>query len=1061
MEGNRAQIDRLYRKIRQGKAVLFLGAGASMTASAPSGKQLSEEIQKEFLGKANSIDDVIETCSKVLDTPGINRSDLEDFIRAKLNVQPSASHMALTNFRWQAVFTTNFDDLIELAYRISKDPIQNRCEVIFDNRYSRTESDYLEVVRVFKLMGCIHGNDRNSRMALTRADYNRKIQQRDGLFRSLKDFSKDGTIIYVGYGFGDYIARDIIDEIRDEYPHDELPWSWAVLSSCDERTEQVLRERRILPLRINFEDFIKEIKSSPDDSQTPTEAGCRTVTVKGIPVEIPIGDWRMYDQHFEFLHDEIGDEEIIDELDEKRRFLEGGSHIWTGIRRNWVFRRHACKPLFLTLTKCLESSSHDVPTILLKGPAGSGKTLTSRTVAHDVYNKEGIPCLFLNPNKEKLDYKVIDSFWRQLATHYRRQGPANEPISILIVLDEAAARFQDVRRLPQFLRSRGIPATILAISRENEWVQAIGREGPLLQDTQIIPDKFDSHTEASELINHLINIKILPATHDIDYWVSRIRRDYENSFWNTLYHLVEPTRPPLLKAVKDEYDNLLDIAKRAYSYICLFYRFGIPLDLELLARALDCSYEVFVNSVYSPASKGVIYEDDKYTSVDITRFRARTRLIAECVIDYRYPSSMDWLADLEYVATKLLPQNRNEVETIQNLLVRRLGPNGTHRIDRLSDLMPVFKAVTEASGVVDSTILHHIALLLMEEREFEKAEKYAQWALDVLRDPDAQIHFKTESPQNVYNTLGMIAARKGLYHDKNGELKNAEASFKAAVEFFGNARSGEFPNAYPYYGEAWMYRQQASYASGSDKLVLLAKSLEILDESVGNVDQDGESALRELEAKLISDLSSNEIFKLYIKDLRTKNMSTARYLEARAATYQHGEYSLDSAYKMLQDALEKTPDHIPCLRLVSQLHRQIHPHDWKGWFDILRHRFLLEDVTGQCGLLFGLAHACCQMGNFQEASKYFQDLDSESSGHPRRSGIIEILRDDSNTPKIFGADITRLTARNDGWLNSSEIGFEVKFIPLAQKFTVQKGQTVNFELALNYRGLLAVNLRPT
>ena len=61
-------------------------------------------------------------------------------------------------------------------------------------------------------------------MALSRSDYNRKIQQREGLFRLLKDMAKDGTIIYIGYSFKDLIVRDILDEIRDEIPLDEMPW---------------------------------------------------------------------------------------------------------------------------------------------------------------------------------------------------------------------------------------------------------------------------------------------------------------------------------------------------------------------------------------------------------------------------------------------------------------------------------------------------------------------------------------------------------------------------------------------------------------------------------------------------------------------------------------------------------------------------------------------------------------------------------------------------------------------------------------------------------------------
>ena len=53
------------------------------------------------------------------DTIGINRTEIEEFIRSKMNVQPSEAHLDLCRIRWQAIFTTNYDDLIETAYRIA------------------------------------------------------------------------------------------------------------------------------------------------------------------------------------------------------------------------------------------------------------------------------------------------------------------------------------------------------------------------------------------------------------------------------------------------------------------------------------------------------------------------------------------------------------------------------------------------------------------------------------------------------------------------------------------------------------------------------------------------------------------------------------------------------------------------------------------------------------------------------------------------------------------------------------------------------------------------------
>ncbi len=160
---------RMFKKVKQGKAVLFLGAGASFAANCPSGNKLAELIHEEFLPEQPlRSSDFMDVCGEVLDTPGVDRSSVEDFIRAKLDCQPSPSHVALSLNRWQAIFTTNFDDIVETAYRITPNRKQ-RCEPVFARDFSRLQSDYLEVVRLFKLMGSVTGADVESRMALSRA----------------------------------------------------------------------------------------------------------------------------------------------------------------------------------------------------------------------------------------------------------------------------------------------------------------------------------------------------------------------------------------------------------------------------------------------------------------------------------------------------------------------------------------------------------------------------------------------------------------------------------------------------------------------------------------------------------------------------------------------------------------------------------------------------------------------------------------------------------------------------------------------------------------------------
>jgi len=95
-------------QIQQGKVVLFLGAGASHTAGGPTGEKLTEMIKQNFPNIDQNLNNFIDICQDVIDTPPHDRNQLEEFIINKLvSLQPSNSHRIMTKYDWSAIFTTS------------------------------------------------------------------------------------------------------------------------------------------------------------------------------------------------------------------------------------------------------------------------------------------------------------------------------------------------------------------------------------------------------------------------------------------------------------------------------------------------------------------------------------------------------------------------------------------------------------------------------------------------------------------------------------------------------------------------------------------------------------------------------------------------------------------------------------------------------------------------------------------------------------------------------------------------------------------------------------------
>lgn len=108
-------LDELAQGVNPARTVLFLGAGASVPSGAPTGAQLAEAVSVELRGRVISAD--LQELATILERL-VGREALVAAVRKQLTeLAPSRGLLTLPEFPWHAIYTTNFDRLVELAYR--------------------------------------------------------------------------------------------------------------------------------------------------------------------------------------------------------------------------------------------------------------------------------------------------------------------------------------------------------------------------------------------------------------------------------------------------------------------------------------------------------------------------------------------------------------------------------------------------------------------------------------------------------------------------------------------------------------------------------------------------------------------------------------------------------------------------------------------------------------------------------------------------------------------------------------------------------------------------------
>jgi len=1074
-------LQQILRQVKQGSVALFLGAGASHAAGGPLGGKLTDLIKRRFSKIDQSLSGFIEVCQDVIDTPPYNRNELEEFIRSKLDLlQPTEEHKIMTKYDWAAIFSSNFDDLVEVTYRTAPERLKP-CQALYSDRFQVNPADRSKVY-LFKIMGSATAIEAETgNMVLSRADYNRALVRRRKYLEHLSDFIKTGTIVFIGYSFGDRLVLDIIDEIVEIHGKEKLPWSYALFDrlELDEKTRYMFSSRKIIPLECNFKQFFQYLDKN---CKAPVKIGVPgNVHFKllGYDLQISEQEARQQAEYFEVLTEEKVGQEPGNQDD----FFRGTNGSWGAFREGWDFKRslyaspdHRGAVGKGIVVGCLKDrvfnelkkfDVEDNKLLIITGMAGVGKTMMLRRLAFDVYESGQAPVIIIRSGRITFDYRLLAGLIENLNHQLNQKIPAGEhiqPIKPLIIIDDAASMIRHVNRIKDYLTARGRAALIVAAERQGEW-DLMWKTFPFtipIKNLYELDEQLNDQ-EKSGIVEHFYRLGYIPTIGT--FWDDIIERDFENSFFATVYTLVHPSRKPLNQIIQDQYMQLTDQTQKAFRNICCFHQFNLPINLELLVRSLRCSYGDFHSEVLGKDAAKVIFEEKD--EIGNLLYRTHHRIIAKKTAEFFFGDPEIQKDIFLEILKEAVLTNLVERQICEKLLVSHIGPNANPQVLSYDQQRQIFRIVCEKYAI--RSLVHHWGVLETDDHEYLEAERLLKWALELPRD-DIEA-YRGESDQTILTSLGNLYSHRGMELIGKGEEAKAEEYFENAEACFRDAKHGEFPNAHAYHAHANMWYQRGRRATNEpESLDCYAHALEVLTIAKDNLNADDLQRIYELDTMVWGQIGDESRIEQNLKVLKDKfNTASGYYLCAQLLRHKAQEKEGDDKEQLLESALGRVDEglkHFPsdecCLGLRAKLFRELAPRELKNYYSALM-KWKSAATTPNVWLLFELARTAFVLQYYDDSKKFFQELETGVGlGHRLRNRPQYPIVDKEGNRVEFEGTITNIFSSYEGEVRCESLRslrYPIAFRPIACGFTPFPGDLVKFKIAFSFRNPIAINVR--
>ena len=1016
-------IEYICQKLTERSAVLFLGAGInagiknSEGKPFPLGAELAKCIITNLLQEDGSYD--LKTCVE-LARHKLGDKALNQYMQDVFSgYSPGIAHYSLIKLPWDAIYTTNFDIVLETAQESSDTlyPIKAIYSVLKSQAsWEESQTPY------YKLHGCIdYANDDEGKLILSNNDYSNYEVYKQPLFIRLKNDLHNKTFVFVGYSLQDSNFLSVIEDCKKALGSKGFPLSYAVLKDFSNSEYHYWADK--YNVRLIKEDgaiFLNSLSSAWESEQyllLPLEQ-------RNSKKLLWADETSRYEKIGESFY-KIKTQDCVGQSN-PRLFFKGKEPTWADVRDKVPPLMEIGWALLSQIIEEIDEQDIKIKTYLLTGAAGTGKTTLLMSLAF-MLAESNYPVLFHIPSTP-LDIRSVQILKMKDDNNKR----------VFIFVKRASEYYSHIINFIEDLKRTNHKVTLILEDRKNQW-KSMSESFP----RKLYAEEFELSRLSGNEINEILKalekhdcldkVKYYSQENQIEHF-----KNLANS--NLLVALRELTTGSSFdEIIKDEYEKIPSkISKDAYVYISAVGQFGCSIRYQTLINILGIDWKDIGPKVLNPAEGILVTIEQAGSTRHDWGYIVETRhpTIASIIFDLATSTEDEKFVVIQNILRELDPGSHQDLSLLKNICKEKGLLDTLQSEDKKRSVYNILERKLPNNPYV----LQHRAILERDLGNYESSIEFAQRAI--------KIEPRNES---FINTLGFCfltaSTRTTNPIEQESYLTQSKRIFESGI-----ARKPN--NVYNYIGLYRVYKQYILKETDTTlKEKLIAETHSLIEEAEDLVNET--DMIATLVAEESNFLKTNEQTINFLYKALEFNPENDR-LRDGIIRKEIKRGNLKVAMELAKYAANQDASAWRFNRHIAQLMQKL-----KYPVDAVRQHYeaAIRHNKGNLHLLIEYAAYLFKTSFYEEAKKKFSECRDFNVSAQELNSKREHWKDENGLITFHGK-VHRLTG-STGIIKAIPQNFEVMYWRNTDKHILLKeDQKLSFQVYFNAKGANASNITP-